>query len=45
VASNDLWQLGRDHQNRRPARRQPVHQVIDLNLGADIDAARRLVED
>ena len=28
-----------------PALGQPVHQVVDLDFGADVDAARRLVED
>ena len=40
-----LRQLRRNHDDPGPARGQPVHQVVDLDLRADIDPARRLVED
>src|SRR5260221_1550275 len=42
MADFDLF--GRDHQRRRAFGDQPVDQGEDLGLGADVDAARRLVE-
>src|SRR5262249_13851102 len=38
-------QLARYHQYGEPLRRQLPHQAMDLRLGADIDAARWLVQD
>ena len=41
----DLGQLGRDQQDPDPLLRQRLDQRVDLGLGADVDAPRRLVED
>ncbi len=43
--AEDLGQLGRDHQDRQALGGQLAHQSVDLGLGADVDALRRLVED
>ena len=43
--AEDLRQLGGDHEDGRALRGQPVHELVDLDLGADVDAPRRLVED
>ena len=40
-----LGQIAGDHQHREALPRQLVHELVDLDLGADVDAARRLVED
>ena len=40
-----LGQLGRDHDDGRASRQQLVHQAIDLDFGADVDASRRLIEE
>ena len=40
----DLGQLGGDHDHRAPLGGEPLDQRVDLGLGADIDAAGRLVE-
>ena len=39
-----LRQLRAHHHDRQPLARQRAHQVVDLLLGADVDAAGRLVE-
>src|SRR4051794_10073765 len=41
----DLGQLARDHQHRDPAPGELGEQPVDLGLRADVDAARRLVDD
>src|SRR3989442_3714268 len=38
----DFFDLRRDHHSPHPSPRQRDHQVIDLDLRADVDAARRL---
>ena len=38
-------QLRRDHDDRLALGRELVEQAVDLLLGADVDAARGLVED
>ena len=43
--TQQLGQLARDQQHRGAPRRQIADQRMDLRLGADVDAARRLVED
>ena len=43
--ADQLGQLGRDHQDRHAVAREPAHEVVDAGLGADVDAAGRLVED
>ena len=43
--ADDLRQVGRDDEDRDAAVGEIVDDRIDLRLGADIDAARRLVED
>ena len=43
--AQDLRQLGRDHDDRLALGREVVQQLVDLVLRADVDAARRLVED
>src|SRR3954447_13989312 len=43
--ADDLLHVARDHQDGDAGISQRAHQAIDLALGADIDAARRLVED
>ena len=43
--ADQLGHLGRDHQDRDALAREPAHQVVDAGLRADVDAARRLVED
>ena len=43
--AQQLRQLRRDHDDAGAARGQPIHQVVDLDLRADVDAARGLVED
>ena len=40
-----LGQLGGDHQHREALARELGHQAVHLGLGADVDAARRLVDD
>ena len=46
VADADhLLHVARDHQDGDAGIGQPAHQAVDLRLRADIDAARRLVED
>ena len=42
--AEDLGQLRRDHQDRQPALGQLLHQRMNLRLGADVHALRRLVE-
>src|SRR3712207_8089502 len=37
--------LGRDHEDRHTLGRQVGDELVDLGLGADVDAARRLVQD
>ena len=39
-----LTHFGTHHQDRRPGTRQLVHHLEDLDLGAHIDTARRLVK-
>jgi hypothetical protein len=36
--SDDLRQVGRDHENADTGVRQLAHESVDLALGADIDA-------
>src|SRR3954451_7986698 len=43
--ADDLGQVGRNDENRGARLREIVDDRIDLGLGADIDTARRLVED
>ncbi len=43
--AQDLRQLGRDHDDRLALGGQRVDQPVDLGLRADVDAARRLVEE
>ena len=38
-------QFARDHQNGKPVLGETRHQGVNFRLGADIDAARRLVHD
>ena len=38
-------QLGGNHDDAGAGFRQAVHQVVDLDLGANVDAARGFVED
>ena len=38
-------QFARDHQDGDARAGELAHQAVDLGLGADVDAARRLVED
>src|SRR3989441_10298400 len=40
--SKDLFHLRGDHHNPHPSPSQRDHQMIDLDLRADVDAARRL---
>ncbi len=40
-----LGQFARDHDHRRALPGELAHQRVDFRLGADIDAARRLVHD
>src|SRR4051794_24134811 len=40
--ADDLGQVGRDDENRGARLREIVDDRIDLGLGADVDAARRL---
>src|ERR1700730_14936600 len=42
---HEFPELRRDDDHGRTLLSEPMHQAIDLGLGADIDAARRLVED
>ena len=42
--AQDLGQLGRDDDHRAALGREPLDQGVDLGLGADVDAAGRLVE-
>src|SRR5262249_44746668 len=37
-----FWKFGREQEHGRPRRRHFPEQLIDLVLGADIDAARRI---
>ena len=41
----DLLEVRRDQEHRHPALQRELQQVIDLGLGADVDADRRLLED
>ena len=41
----DLGQIGRDQDDAGALRQERAEQAVDLGLGADIDADRRLVED
>ena len=43
--AEDLRQLGGDHQDRHALLGEAAHQRVDLGLGADVDAAGRLVHD
>ena len=43
--AEQLGQLGGDHQDGDAGRGQLVDQPVDLELGADVDAAGRLVQD
>ena len=43
--AQDLGQLGGDHDDRLALPGEVVEQPVDFALGADVDAARRLVED
>ncbi len=43
--AEDFGQLARDHQDGHAFAGEPGHQCVDLGLGANIDAARRLVHD
>ena len=43
--ADHLLHVARDHQDRHARVRQRPHHVVDLLLGAHVDAARRLVED
>ena len=40
-----LGQVGRDHDDADPLGGELVDHCVDLRLGADVDAARRLIED
>ena len=40
-----LFHVARDHQDRDAPVREAAHQLVDLRLRADVDPARRLVED
>jgi 3-isopropylmalate dehydrogenase len=42
---HDLGQIGRDHHHGFPLVGEAIDQVVDFHDGADVDAARRLVED
>ena len=44
-ALDHLLELGGDHQHAEPLIGELADQRLDLGLGADVDAARRLVED
>ncbi len=41
----NLRQFGRDERDRGALRHELGHQIIDFDLGADVDSDRRLVED
>ena len=43
-ALDDLLELGRDQHDRQPRLGQLADQALDLGLGADVDAAGRIVE-
>ena len=43
--ADQFGHLGRDQDDADAACRELVDQPVDLRLGADVDAARRLVED
>ena len=43
--AEDLRQLAGDHQDRHALLGEAAHQRVDLGLGADVDAAGRLVHD
>jgi len=43
--TEDLGQLRGDHQHGETICHQPVQDAVHLSLGADVDAARRLVDD
>ena len=43
--ADHLFHVGGDHQHRDAGIGQAAHQPVDLRLGADVDTARRLVED
>ena len=45
LIAQHLGQLGRDHDDRLALVGERVQQLVDLALGADVDAARRLVEE
>src|SRR5579859_3004467 len=40
----DLFHVAADHQNYRPLPRQRAHQPVNLRLGANVNAARRFVQ-
>src|SRR3989449_7043879 len=42
--AEDLWQLGRDHQNRNAALGERLHDGVNLGFRADVHALRRLVQ-
>ena len=44
-ALDDFLELGGDHQDAEALVGELADQRLDLGLGADVDAARRLVED
>ena len=44
AVGEDLFHVAADHHDRRAAVGQVAHQSVDLRLGADVDASRRLVE-
>ena len=41
----DLLEIGRDQEHRHALLQRQLQQVIDLRLGADVDADRRLLQD
>src|SRR3954470_10029921 len=43
--ANDLFQFRRDEQDRHPVAPKLADQPLDFGLGADVNAARRLVKD
>ena len=45
ASRQELRQLRGDHEDRRALRAELADEPVDLGLGADVDAARRLVED
>ena len=45
AVGGDLLKLRRDDEKRKPVLAQALDQADDLGMGADVDAAGRLVED